>query len=58
MSMVCLVWLPNTPDVEKLGDCGSEALNEEIVTHADQLVPTINAAADAPAPKVNPQICM
>ena len=56
-----LAWLPNTPDVEQLGDGTNEALKEEISSHADQLVSTINPAVfpygsnvtDAPAPKVD-----
>ena len=60
-----LAWLPDTPDVEKLGNSASEALKEDIVRHADQLVSTINPAvlpdgsniSNAPAPKVDPHIC-
>ena len=60
-----LAWLPDTPDVEKLGNSASEALKEDIARHADQLVSTINPAilpdgsniSSAPAPKVDPHIC-
>ena len=58
-----LAWLPDTPDVEKLCDGGSEALHTEIITHADQLVsnhallPDGSNIADAPTPKVDPHIC-
>ena len=60
-----LAWLPDTPDVEKLGNSASEALKEDIIRHADQLISTINPAvlpdgsniSDAPAPKVDPHIC-
>ena len=60
-----LAWLPDAPDVEKLSNCATEALKEDIVRHADQLVSTINPAvlpdgsniSNAPAPKVDPHIC-
>ena len=60
-----LAWLPDTPDVERLGNSASEGLKEDIVRYADQLVSTINPAvlpdgsniSNAPAPKVDPHIC-
>ena len=60
-----LAWLPDTPDVQQLGNDSSDTLKEEIIKHADSLVSTINPAvlpdgsnlSDAPAPKVNPHVC-
>ena len=37
-----LAWLPDTPDVEKLGDSTNKTVEEEILSYADQLVSTIN----------------
>ena len=37
-----LAWLPDTPDVEKLGDSTNNTVEEEILSYADQLVSTIN----------------
>ena len=60
-----LAWLPNTPDVEQLGNGASETFKEEIIKHADLLVSTTNPAVfpdgsnivDPPTPKVHPHIC-
>ena len=51
--------------MEQLKDSATESLKEEIISHADQLVSTINPAvlpdgsniSNAPAAKVDPHIC-
>ena len=60
-----LAWLPDTPDVEQHAGGASNALQEDIIKHADQLICTMNPAVlpdgsnitDAPAPQVNPHVC-
>ena len=60
-----LAWLPDTPDVKQLKDTATDTLKEEVISHADQLVSTINPAvlpdgsnlSDAAPPKVDPHIC-
>ena len=36
-----LAWLPDTPDVQQLGNDCSDTLKEEIIKHADSLVSTL-----------------